>query len=56
VNERFSWDVEKVNIRLGTGQYVGLIDDLAFFNRPLSADEIRGLYALDTGVAELHMR
>lgn len=56
VNEHFSWDVEKVNIRLGTGDYVGLVDDLAFFNRPLSADEIRALYALDKGVAELHMR
>lgn len=56
VNEHFSWDVEKVNIRLGTGDYVGLVDDLAFFNRPLSADKIRALYALDKGVAELHMR
>jgi hypothetical protein len=56
VNEQFSWDVEKVNIRLGTGDYVGMVDDLAFFNRPLSADEIGVLYALEKGVTELHVR
>ena len=56
VNEQFSWDVEKVNIRLGTGHYVGLVDDLAFFNRALSADEVRALYQLERGVAELHVR
>jgi hypothetical protein len=56
VNEHFSWDVEKVHIRLGTGDYVGMVDDLAFFNRPLLANEIRALYALEKGVAELHVR
>jgi hypothetical protein len=28
VNEQFSWIVEKVNFRLGTGHYIGLADDL----------------------------
>ena len=56
VNEQFTWDIEKANVRLGTGHYVGLFDDLAFFNRPLSADEIRALYELENGVAELHRR
>ena len=56
VGERFTWDVEKANIRLGTGNYVGLVDDLAFFNRPLAADEVRALFALERGVAELHTR
>ncbi len=56
VGERFSWDVDKVNIRLGTGHYVGLVDDLACFNRPLSADEVRALFELERGVAELHTR
>lgn len=54
VGERFTWDVEKANIRLGTGHYVGLIDDLAFFNRALSADEVRVLFELERGVAALH--
>jgi hypothetical protein len=54
VTERFTWDVEKANIRLGTGHFVGLIDDLAFFNASFSADEVRALYELERGVAELH--
>jgi len=54
VDERFTWDIEKACIRLGTGHYVGLFDDLAFFNRPFSADEVRALYELERGVAELH--
>jgi hypothetical protein len=56
VGERFTWDVEKAYIRLGTGHYVGLVDDLAFFNRPLAADEVRALFELERGVAELHTR
>jgi hypothetical protein len=56
VGERFTWDVEQARIRLGTGHYVGLIDDLAVSSRPLSADEVRALYALERGVAELHAR
>ena len=56
VAERFSWDVDKATIRLGTGHYVGLVDDLAFFNRSLSADEVRTLYTLEQGVAEVHPR
>jgi hypothetical protein len=56
VGERFTWDVEKANIRLGTGHYVGLFDDLAFFNRPLAGDEVRVLFELERGVAELRTR
>ena len=52
----FQLGVEKVSIRLGTGHYVGLVDDLAFLNRPLSAEEIRVLHGLARGVAELHVR
>lgn len=54
VTEHFTWDVANATIRLGTGQYVGMLDDLAFFNRPFSADEVRALYELEHGVAELH--
>lgn len=56
VGERFTWDVERACIRLGTGHFVGLFDDLAVFNRPLAADEVRALYTLERGVAELSMR
>jgi hypothetical protein len=54
IRERFSWDVARALIRLGTGRYVGLIDDLAFFNRALSAAEVGALHGLERGVAELH--
>jgi hypothetical protein len=53
IAERFSWDIGKAYIRLGTGRYVGSIDDLAFFNRALSADEVRALNGLSGGVADL---
>lgn len=56
IPERFSWDTSKATIRLGMGQFVGLIDDLALFNRPLSSDEVRLLYELEGGVTELHPR
>ena len=56
IPERFTWDVDRVNIRLGTGHYVGLFDDIAFFDRPLAAEEIRVLYGLESGVAELRER
>ena len=53
ISERFTWDVGNAYIRLGTGRYVGLFDDLAFFNRALTADEVRLLNGLRRGVAEL---
>jgi hypothetical protein len=53
IAERFSWDVGNAYIRLGTGRYVGLFDDLAFFNRALTPAEVRALNALTGGVAEL---
>jgi hypothetical protein len=54
IREHFTWDVTKAGIRLGAGQFVGLFDDIAIFNRPLTPDEIRVLYTLERGVVELH--
>jgi hypothetical protein len=54
IREHFNWDVSKATIRLGTGPFVGLIDDLALFNRALTPEEIRALYELEGGVAEVH--
>lgn len=53
IRERFTWDITKAGIRLGMGHFVGLFDDLAFFNRPLTPEEIRLLYSLERGVATL---
>ena len=48
----FTWDVSKATIRLGLG-YVGLLDELAIFNRTLSTDEVQSLYELPTGLSGL---
>jgi hypothetical protein len=54
IHERFNWEVANATIRLGTGPFVGYIDDLALFNRALTPEEIRAIYALEGGVVELH--
>src|SRR5262245_21466766 len=54
IRERFTWDAGNAGIRLGMGPFVGLMDDIAIFNRPLTPEEIRALYRLERGVAELH--
>jgi hypothetical protein len=56
IAEPFRWETAKAGIRLGMGHFVGLIDDLALFNRPLSAEELHILFGLKQGVAELHGR
>jgi hypothetical protein len=53
VAEPFTWDEANAWIRLGTGHFVGRLDDLAVFGRSLTPDEIRTLYALDGGVSDL---
>lgn len=49
---RFGWDPEQVRLVLGAA-YVGRMDDLAVFNRPLTDAEVKVLYGLPRGVAEL---
>ena len=50
--QTFTWDSQQTVIALGLS-YVGMLDDLSIFNRALTAAEVRGLYALDKGVASL---
>ena len=54
IREPFSWEIANATIRLGMGHFVGLVDDLALFNRALTPAEVRGLYGLRRGVAELY--
>jgi hypothetical protein len=54
IREKFNWEIDKATIRLGTGPFVGLIDDLALFNRALTLEEIRTLFALQRGVSDLY--
>jgi hypothetical protein len=50
--QTFTWDSKQAAIMLGLG-YIGLMDDLAVFNRALTSDEIRELSALPGGIQEL---
>ena len=49
IDTPFTWDLSKSNIYLGLG-YIGLMDELAIFNRALTAKEITALYELENGV------
>lgn len=42
IDDPFNWELEKSNIYLGLG-FVGRLDELAIFNRPLSSEEITQL-------------
>lgn len=48
----FTWDAD-ASVRLGIN-YVGRYDELALFDRALSAEEVAELYALEGGVGELY--
>ena len=48
----FGWDPAAIRLVLGAA-YVGSLDDLAVWNRALSAEEIASLYALPGGVETL---
>jgi len=49
----FAWNPDAVQLVLGAA-YVGHLDDLAAFDRALSESEVKQLFALKTGVGELH--
>jgi hypothetical protein len=48
----FNWDESKSSLALGLS-YVGWMDDIAVFNRALSATEVAKLFALKNGVRDL---
>jgi hypothetical protein len=52
IEEPFGWDFTTASIRVGVN-FIGLMDDLAVFDRPLSAAEIETLRGLEGGVADL---
>ena len=52
IAEPFTWD-SPASVRLGLS-YVGLYDELALFDRPLTSEEVATLHALEGGVAELN--
>jgi hypothetical protein len=50
--QTFTWDPAEAKIALGLN-YIGLFDELAVFNRALTAAEVASLYTLERGVASL---
>ncbi len=52
IEDPFTWDTEGT-VRLGVN-YVGRYDELALFDRALSAEEVADLHALDGGVGGLY--
>jgi len=51
--QTLSWDPDKTAIMLGIA-YVGEFDELSLFDRALSAEEVRQLHELPTGVGALY--
>ena len=56
ITEPFVWDLTEASIRLGTGPFVGMFDEIAAFNRALTDEEIKTLYELQHGVADLYAK
>jgi len=52
VSDPFRWDLDKAKIYLGLS-YIGSMDEVAIFNRPLSAEEIKAVYRLESGISSI---
>lgn len=52
INDPFTWIEENAKIMLGLG-YVGLMDELAVFDKPLDAKEVKSIYELKRGIKAL---
>ena len=52
IPESFTWEVKRAKIYLGLN-YVGLMDEVAIFDKPLSEEEVQMLYLLEGGVRDL---
>ena len=50
--QTFTWDVQNTAIALGLS-YIGLLDELAIFNRALTEQEVRAVFALEKGIGPL---
>ena len=52
VNDPFTWEVEKGKIMLGLG-YIGFLDELAIFDKPLNSEEVKSVFELKGGLKTL---
>ncbi|WP_299436548.1 LamG-like jellyroll fold domain-containing protein [uncultured Aquimarina sp.] len=52
VDDPFTWEVKKGKIMLGLG-YIGLMDELTIFDKPLNPKEVTSVYELKNGIKTL---
>ncbi|WP_396590123.1 LamG-like jellyroll fold domain-containing protein [Allomuricauda sp. R78024] len=52
IKDPFTWDEEKANIMLGLN-YIGLLDELAVFRRPLNEEEIELIFNTKEGLKSI---
>ncbi len=52
VNDPFTWEEEKSKIMLGLG-YVGMMDELTVFDKPLDVKEVEVVFELKNGIKSL---
>ena len=51
-NDPFTWELEQAKIYLGLS-YIGSMDELAIFDRPLTPEEIKTIYDLKGGIKSM---
>lgn len=52
IDDPFTWELEKSNIYLGLS-FIGLMDELSIFNKPLTDEEVLEMYELKDGVKSI---
>ncbi len=52
INDPFTWEAENGKIMLGLG-YIGLMDELTIFDKPLDPKEVNSIFELKNGVKTL---
>ncbi len=52
MTDPFTWDLDRANMYLGLN-YIGLFDELSVYNKPLTPEEVKELYAMEVAIADL---
>ena len=53
INDPFTWEQQNAKIMLGLG-YVGMMDELAVFDKSLNDQEVKSVYELKNGIKSLY--
>lgn len=52
IEDPFTWNLDKSNIYLGLG-FIGLMDELSIFNKPLTDEQVLEVYQLEGGIKSI---